>query len=167
MSKLRVFVIAALSADGFIARASDELADWTSKEDKKLFVELTKRAGVMVMGGNTYRTIGRALPGRRTIVYTRGQIADNGVEATTEAPAKLVERLGREGYAELAVCGGGEIYDMFLAANAVDELYLTVEPVLFGQGVSLARSPLAANLKLIEIRQLNDNAIMLHYEVQK
>jgi dihydrofolate reductase len=61
---MKVFVIAALSADGFIAQAEDHVADWTGTEDKKLFVQLTKEAGIMVMGSKTLATIGRALPGR-------------------------------------------------------------------------------------------------------
>jgi len=164
---MKTFIIAALSADGFIARDTHELADWTGSEDKKLFVELTKRAGVMVMGNTTFKTIGRALPGRDTIVYSRQQIAIDGVTVTDEAPADLVQRLRTEGRQELAICGGAAIYTLFLRAGVVDELYLTVEPCLFGTGVPLFTESIQADLKLLETRQLNDNVILLHYEVQK
>jgi dihydrofolate reductase len=164
---IKVFLIAAVSADGFIARAHNELADWTSKEDKKVFVELTKRAGVMVMGSTTFRTIGRALPGRRNIVYTHKSIDVEGIETTQESPKELIARLESEGHKELAVCGGSAIYDMFLQAGTVDELYLTVEPFLFGSGITLARSSLRAPLRLLERTPLNDDVILMHYEVQK
>ncbi len=164
---IKVFLIAAVSADGFIARAHNELADWTSKEDKKVFVELTKRAGVMVMGSTTFRTIGRALPGRRNIVYTHKIIEIDGVETTQETPHELVKRLESEGHTELAVCGGSAIYDMFLQAGVVDELYLTVEPVLFGAGITLAKSSLHTSLKVLERKLLTDDVILMHYEVQK
>ena len=164
---IRVILIAAMTADGFIGRDANHLADWTSREDKQLFVRLTKRAGVMIMGANTFATIGRALPGRRTIVYTHGPFNKPDVEATTEAPRDLVARLEREGCREVAICGGRAIYDLFLQAGAVDELYVTVEPLLFGSGVSLAAGSLAAQLALREVEKLNDNTIMLHYEVQK
>lgn len=164
---MRVFLIAALSADGFIARDTHELANWTSKEDKKLFVELTKRAGVFVMGSTTYRTLGRPLPGRKNIIYSRHNIADEGIEVTQESPQDLVERLTREGYSELAVCGGRAIYDMFLHAGVVNELYLTVEPVLFGRGITLASSLTDTALQLKECRQLNANTVSLHYTVQE
>jgi dihydrofolate reductase len=164
---IKVFLIAAVSADGFIARAHNELADWTSKEDKKVFVELTKRAGVIVMGSTTFRTIGRALPGRRNIVYTRGTIDVEGIETTQETPQELIKRLESEGHTEVAVCGGSAIYDMFLQAGVVDELYLTVEPFLFGEGITLARSSLRAPLKLVERKPLSDDVTLVHYEVQK
>ncbi|MCL5782229.1 MAG: dihydrofolate reductase, partial [Patescibacteria group bacterium] len=58
---MKCFIIAALSADGYIARDEHHPAFWTSKEDKKRFVELTKRAGVVIMGSTTYTTIARPL----------------------------------------------------------------------------------------------------------
>jgi dihydrofolate reductase len=164
---MKTFIIAAISADGFIARNTHELADWTSKEDKRLFVELTKRAGVMVMGRTTFDTIGRALPDRQTIVYSHKLVDVGGVTTTKESPADLVSRLSAEGYKELAICGGSAIYTLFLEAGVVDELYLTVEPVLFGDGVPFLNGLVGVDLRLLETKQLNDNVTLLHYEVQK
>jgi dihydrofolate reductase len=162
---MRVFIIASLTADGYIARNQTELVDWSSKEDKQLFVKLTKEAGVMVMGGNTYRTIGRPLPGRRSIVYSRQTIDHEGVETTQEDPAELIKRLEAEGHEAVAICGGRSIYDMFLQADLVDELYLTVEPLLFGNGVNLSSAALTTKLKLIDNTMLNDNTYLVHYKV--
>lgn len=165
---MKVFIIAALTADGFIAHTEkDTSTNWTSDEDRKLFVRLTKRAGVFVMGSTTYRTIGRALPGRRNIVYSRTKIAQEGIETTSETPAALIQRLEAEGYDELAICGGTTIYDMFLQADVVDELYLTIEPVLFGTGLPLIKTARDIPLKLIESTLLNADTLLVHYEVQK
>jgi len=162
---MKVFILAALSADGFIARDRNELVDWTSKEDRKLFTELTTRAGVIVMGHNTYRTIGRALPNRRTIVYSSQPIKDEDVETTQEPPKKLVARLAKEGYKELAVIGGQSVYDEFLRAGVVDELYITVEPIVFGEGIRLTTLPV--QLQLEEQRQLNQDVVLQHYRVKR
>ena len=164
---MKTFIIAAVSADGFIARGTTELADWTSKEDKKVFVELTKRAGVMVMGNTTFKTIGRALPGRHTIVYSRQDLQYDDAEVTSENPADLVDRLSKAGQAELAICGGSTIYTQFMQAGVVDELYLTVEPCLFGDGVPLFDTAMDVRLNLLEMRPLNEDVLLLHYEVQK
>lgn len=164
---MKVFLIAAITVNGFIGRRHDELANWTSKADKKLFVELTKRAGVIVMGGTTYRTIGRPLAGRRNIVYSRTPIDQEGVETTTETPQDLVARLEAEGFSEIAICGGATIYDMFIQAGVVDELYLTVEPRLFGSGVPIFGNIPETKLRLIEHRPLNENVVMLHYKIAR
>ena len=164
---MNVFLIAAISADGFIARDANQPANWTSKEDKKVFVELTKRAGVMIMGRNTYETIGRALPGRRNIVYTSEPINTPDIETTTEQPADLLSRLENEGHKEVAICGGQIVYDAFLSSGLVNELFLTLEPKLFGSGLSVAKSPLDYGLKLLELKKLNDDTLLLHYKVME
>jgi len=165
---MQVYIIAAQTADGFIGLDDEHLSTkWTSKEDKQHFSELTTKSGVVIMGGNTYRTINRALPGRRTIVYTRQKIEQQGVESTQEAPDKLLARLEREGCTSVAICGGQSIYDMFLEAKLVDELYITVEPILFGDGMPLIKSRMTIELRLKEQRKLNDDTLLLHYEVVK
>ena len=168
---MKTVLIAAVTADGFIGRSAEHLADWTGKADKKLFVEVTKQAGVMVMGSRTFATIGRALPGRRMIVYTSRpeSVTAEGVETTSEAPAELVERLEREGATGLAVCGGASIYGQFMAAGVVDELYLTIAPLVFGTGVPLFDQELEYKLRLLEAKTLDDDTMLLHYcvEVEK
>lgn len=164
---MKVSLIAAISADGYIARTRDELVDWTSKDDKKLFVEITKRAGVVIMGGNTFRTIGKALTGRHHIVYSRQELHRPDIEVTQESPPELIARLEQEGVRAVVICGGHAIYSMFLAADMVDEVYLTVEPTLFGQGVRLADSLLDVKLRLIHHELLNEDSVLLHYEIIK
>jgi dihydrofolate reductase len=164
---MKTVIVAAITADGFIGRTSDHLADWTGKADKKLFVQVTKEAGAMVMGSRTFATIGRALPGRRTIVYTSKPeaITADGVETTAEAPAELIARLTREGANGLAVVGGASIYAQFMAAGVVDELYLTVAPLVFGTGIPLFGMELHQKLTLLETQHLDDDTILLHYKV--
>jgi dihydrofolate reductase len=164
---MKVILIAAVSADGYIAKSADHFAGWTSKEDKKLFVELTKKAGVMIMGRNTYDTIGKALPGRLNIVYTSKPLDNPDIQTTQEEPAELLRRLSEQGYTEVALCGGQAIYDLFLKQGLVDELSITIEPKLFGSGITLSNSLAEAELKLIGSRKLNDDTLNLHYEVKK
>lgn len=164
---MKVTLIAALSADGYIAKSADHPADWTSKQDKRLFMELTKRARVIIFGRNTYETIGKALPGRLNIIYTSRALPNPDIETTNEAPDKLLKRLQKQGYDEVAVCGGRAIYDLFLKENLIDELFLTIEPVLFGNGINLSSSPSGTALSLIECKKLNDNTLNLHYKVIK
>lgn len=164
---MKVFIIAATTADGFIGRDATHLADWTSKEDKQLFVRLTKEAGVIVMGSATFATIGKALPGRRMIVYTTkpDSIDAEGVETTDKPPEELITQLKQEGVNGVAVCGGASIYDLFVRSGVVNELYLTVEPKLFGTGVPLFANHLDTDLALLETEKLNEHTVLLHYQV--
>lgn len=169
---MKVFIIAAQSADGFIGfDANHRSLDWRSKADAAFFIERTKAAGVIVMGSATYDTfkIRRNPPGRRLIVMSSHPelIEGEGVEATTEGPVALLERLEREGAHEVAISGGATIYKLFLDHNLVDEIFLTIEPVLFGTGIPLLKGEVRARLSLIENRNLSDDTVLLHYKVQR
>ncbi len=170
-----VTLIAAISADGKIAQAPGQSSlDWTSKEDTQFFVSKTKEIGTVVMGRKTFETIGKPLSGRRVIVMSRaepspivsppsqGGVGGGSVEFTTDAPADLLARLEREGVKQIALCGGAAIYDAFLTLDLVDELFLTVEPVLFGEGVPLFHQAKRINLELVESRPLG-RGILLHF----
>ncbi len=166
---MKVFMIAAVSADGFIAEHDEHMADWTSPEDKRFFVSRTKEAGIVVMGGKTFRTIGRAMPGRRNIVYTSQpeSISVPDVETTSLSPGQLIAQLEQEGAQEVAICGGTAIYTMFMKSGLIDEMYLTVEPLTFGIGLTLFNEPIEARLTLLDSSKLNDNTLLLHYSVSR
>lgn len=165
---MKTFIIAAQTADGFIGRdASDLSTRWTSHADKVFFTEKTKQAGTILCGRTTFETFKRALPGRRTLVYTTHPESLNveGVEPIQGTPQEVVDRLTAEGVKELAICGGAHVYGEFLAAGLVDELYLTVHPALFGNGIALLNQPIERSLKLIDAQQIGDDTVMLHYSV--
>lgn len=162
---MKVYIIAAISVDGFIAKSKDQVINWTSKEDKKFFKDMTMKSGVVIFGGNTFRTFKSTLPGRRHIIYTKSRIENPEVETTDEDPGQLVKKLESEGYKEAAICGGSSIYSMFLRAGVVTDIYLTIEPLIFGEGIKLFDSKSEGKLKLESVQKLNSNTTLMHYKV--
>ncbi len=149
-----VFIVAAQTIDGFIARNKTEFTNWTSKEDKRRLVSLTKEAGVMVMGATTFRTFPKPLKGRHHVIYSRTERFEDSwkswdpqnmhqpdtegtVETTTLPPRELIAQLAERGYTKIAICGGESIYTAFLEAGIVTHMYLTIEPIQFGNGIQL------------------------------
>lgn len=165
---IKPFIIVCQTADGFIAKDSEHAAVWTSKDDKKRFIENTKRAGVMVMGLRTFKTLGRALPGRLNIVYS--DLPDNpvidGVEYTSLSPADLIKSLDERGFKEVAICGGTSIYTMFMKSGLIQKLYLTIEPKLFGKGMGIFNDDLDFDLELVETTKTEGGTIFSEYEVR-
>ena len=164
---MHIFLIAALTADGYIGKSSSHLANWTSKEDKEFFSEKSKKAGVIIMGYNTYKTIGKPLSGRVNIVYAPKGTMIEGVEVTQKKPKELLEDLEGRGFTEVVIAGGAQIYTMFMQSGLVDTLYLTVEPIIFGSGINLFNADIESHLKLESEKKLNDNTILLEYSVIK
>lgn len=162
---MKVYIIAALSADGFIAKNNTEPSTkWTSKEDTEFFRERTKKSGIIIMGSRTFETFGaKPLPGRRNIIYTESKKYSD-VETTKENPKDLIERLEKEGVEEVAICGGSEIYTMFVEAGVVDKLYLTIENIIFGDGIKLFKRKIDLPVKLRKHTEIGPNTVVLEYE---
>ena len=160
------FIIAATSADGYIAKDEHHAAFWTSKEDKKRFIELTKRAGVVVMGSHTFRTLPRPLHERLNIVYSRqSHFEGENVETTQIDPHGLLGQLEARGYKEVAICGGSQIYSDFLKAHAVEKIYLTIEPIIFGKGIPLFHEPAQFALTLLSSEVTQTGSVLLEYKI--
>lgn len=161
---IKAFIIAAVTADGFIAKDEKHSAFWTSKEDKKRFVELTKHSGVVVMGSTTYATLPRPLKERLNIVYSKSKKFE-GAETTQKEPLELLGDLEGRGFKEVAICGGSKIYTMFMKAKVIDRIFLTIEPRLFGKGITLFNEELHYHLNLIGAVQSESGALLLEYKV--
>lgn len=176
---MKVIIVAAMTADGYIGQNTDHLATtWTNEDDKYLFTHFIKEAGNMVMGLNTFLTTAqkypsvftKSMPERRLIVYTRNPEAVTQypkVEATQEDPKELVRRLETEGVKTLAICGGTQIYTMFMKADVVDDLYIDMQATLFGAGVPIFNEPIDTALHLEDIKRIGDNNVLLHYVVKR
>jgi len=171
---IKVFVIAATSKDGFIARNKDNNPStaWTSADDKKHFVQLSKRIGTLIVGLNTFNTFPkdeqgnpRPLKERYHIVYSDVEIVQGpNVERTMDAPNILIKKLQDRGVNEVAVIGGASIYRMFLDSGLVDKIYLTVEPIEFGTGIPFYKGNLEDKFKLVKEEKVGNGTIFKEYE---
>jgi len=118
---MRLSLIAAVAQNGVIGR--DGQLPWHLSDDLRRFKRLTM-GHTLIMGRRTWESIGRPLPGRRTIVVTR-QLRYRtapGVQtaATLEEALQLAVAAGEE---EAFVVGGAELYRQ--ALSRADRVYLT------------------------------------------
>ncbi|MEK7508655.1 MAG: dihydrofolate reductase family protein [Patescibacteria group bacterium] len=169
---MKIILLMAITADGKIAKTADQPATWTSAADKKIFVAETKKAGVIVMGETTYNTIGKALSERLNIVMSlepdKRKNVPGVLEYTNKPPQELLKDLEKRGYATVILGGGATINGLFLKESLIDEIWLTVEPKIFGEGLSLFHgADVNLDLELLETKQLDKNVLQLRYKVKK
>src|SRR5512139_593976 len=109
--------IAAMAPNRVIGRGNS--IPWHLPEDFRWF-KSTTMGHVLVMGSRTFRSIGRALPGRTTLVLSRSGFAAPGVQTvgSLQELAPLTESR------EVFICGGAEVYRQ--ALPYCSDLYLTV-----------------------------------------
>jgi dihydrofolate reductase len=169
---MRIVLMAVVTLDGKLARTEAQFVNWSSKEDKRLFMQTTKAAGVVIMGDNTYKTMAQPLPGRLHIVLTtdRSDKTDQPgvVEFTSDAPPAIVAGLAARGYTTAVLGGGSQINSLFLQHDLVDEIWLTVEPRIFGVGINLlSGTSFDLRARLIHLEQLNPDTVHLRYSLRE
>ncbi len=112
-------LVAALSLDGVIGRDGD--LPWRLPDDLKRFKRLTMGCP-MIMGRRTWDSIGRPLPGRRTLVLSRRPAFEApGAEVFPDLDAALAAVADAP---EVIIAGGETVYAR--ALPAADRLCLTV-----------------------------------------
>lgn len=187
---MNVTLIAAQSLDGFIAPLNQEMeasTAWTSREDSQFFQEKSKEIGLVIMGRSTWETIPekhRPLAGRINIVLTsqpslihnalplsnikhKTSNIETATYTSTLQPRDLVNLLAEKEYSDIAVIGGTHTYTQFLEAQVVDTIYLTIEPIIFGQGKPLFDKTLNTRVQLAQTIKLSDTVLTLRYQIQK
>ena len=163
-------MLAATTLDGKIAKHSKHFTDWTSSEDKKHMRQIMNKCDVILVGNNTYKTAIKPLSKRNCLVLSRSfttikQINNNLVYINPEK-INLKKYLTKQKYKTICILGGTSIYSWVLKNNMLDEIYLTIEPIIFGTGLNLFDIKIKKRqLKLITSQKLNKaGSILLHYK---
>lgn len=175
---MRLILIAAQSLDGYITRHDTPGSEFASPEDRTFFREALRGFDCCVMGGETYRTArdlirSALMPQRLRVVLTQTpeKFADDAVPRSLEfsnaAPARLAADLADRGLQNCAILGGSQIHSLFLEAGLVDEIWLTIEPLLFGGGTPLLARRTSTRLKLLARENLSADTLLLKYRVKK
>lgn len=111
-------MIACISKDGGLGHEGNLL--WRFRDDQQFFRETTMGHPI-VMGGKTFASIGRPLPGRENIVLSRSMEQSEHVKVFREQ-AELMDYLGQYD-GQKFIIGGASLYEMFLPT--AEKLYLT------------------------------------------
>lgn len=164
----------AASLDGCIAR-DDGAIDWlpvpTEKQDYGQAVFL-RRVDTLVFGRKTYeQALGLgAWPfgARACYVLSRKWAGQRDARARFVGGnvAALLRRLKRGPGRDIWLVGGGESAHACLEAGLVDEIILTVIPIVLGGGLpAFLRSLRSRRLKLRRCRAFADGLVQLRYAV--
>ncbi|HNV12276.1 MAG TPA: dihydrofolate reductase family protein [bacterium] len=161
-----VTLIMASSLDGKIAKNKDHFANWTSKEDKQVFIQTSKDFGMIMMGYNTFKTFPKPLKNRLNVVFSENTEENiDGVKWVKGEPEKVLEELEKMGFKKALLGGGTGLNTLFLQKKLINEIILTVEPKIFGSGLSLFNDDFDINLELLELKKINDNSYLVRYKV--
>jgi dihydrofolate reductase len=178
-AKCSVFI--ATSLDGYISRPDGSI-DWLNEANASVpegedcgYGAFIRTVDVLVMGRNTFELALTfdAWPYESlqvVVLSSHGVAVPEGlaqtVSVSSESPAQLVARLAALGRKHLYVDGGKTIQS-FLADDLVDEMTITLIPVLLGAGRPLF-GPLQADkrLSLLASRAFEFGFVQNRYRVE-
>jgi dihydrofolate reductase len=163
----------AMSLDGFIAGPNGEY-DWIVTDPDIDFAALMNRFDTFLIGRKTFevmRRMGNAAPpapGIQNIVCSRTLRPEDCPQALLSDDAeRVVADLRAKPGKDIALFGGGELFRSLLAAGLVDEVDVSVIPVLLGGGIPLLPAPAdRARLKLKKHRVYEKSGTVgLEYDI--
>ena len=179
MSTRTVILESATSLDGFIARA-DGAIDWLFSPEDHDFGDFMADIDTVLLGRKTFAqllTFDVPWPyaGKQCVVYSRARptpdlaavVAEHGVIWVTSDPAEHVRALRQEpGKNKIWLVGGGALNHALIAAGLVDELSVSVHPVLLGAGIGLLGNlplPRDAHFRYVDNTVYASGLVQLRY----
>lgn len=107
---------------------------------------------------------------RVVVVSEKGIEIDESLSCTVvSSPQAALDLLSSEGFERAHIAGGATLGTHMLKDGLIDELWLDIEPQLFGSGLNLIDGHVDANLHLklrfLSSKMVSDDVIQLRYSV--
>ncbi len=172
---MKIILLDVMSLDGKLTRwKAGNIYKWSSPEDYEHFSKVRDKNNLLVMGSGTFKAV-RPMPEKerlRIVMTTQPEkykkfMVAGQLEFWNEKPKELVRRLDKLKYEQMLLVGGKRIATAFLREHLVNELWLTIEPRIFGQGEALVGAEkMDVALELLQFERLNkQGTILLKYKV--
>ncbi len=167
----KIILYIATSLDGYIAKNNGDV-DWFSKNMPSGHDDFYKSIDTVIMGKNTHDQVlsfgAYPYQDKKSYVFTRNnnQNKDKNVHFVNNVKKLMQEILFVPGL-DIWLIGGSQIISTFMNLGFVDEIILSVIPIVLGDGI-----PLFTNIKneskLELLKTIDyDHLIQLHYKVLK
>jgi dihydrofolate reductase len=164
----------AISIDGFIDDIKGD-SSWVSESYWAEFAKYVKEKKAIIMGRKTYEAGLELFPYdcELNIVMTRDKELIKSMENkqkvmfTNQSPEIILSELGRMGYSECLVIGGGDINSQFLEKGLINEIVLSVHPLILSKGLKLYESSYSPLFKLerLSIKEMSEGLVQIVYKV--
>ncbi len=168
-----VILYIAMSLDGYIAKPNGDLGflSMVEKEGEDYgYADFVKTIDTVIVGRKTYDKVlsmGYEFPyiDKDAYIITRTARPSVGsVKFYSGSLKDLVARLKNESGKHIFADGGSEIVNELLKDDLIDEFYISVIPVLLGDGILLFKGGrMETGLKLIQSTPFDKGLVQLHY----
>lgn len=170
---MKVTLYMAMTLNGFIAKENDNV-DFVSRASWASYRSIIQKTKNVIVGERTYTLMGAAgdLEGladiQIVVVSDKADFTAKPPAIAASSPSAALSLLKSKGFKEALVAGGGTLNGSFMKDGLIDEIYIDLEPVIFGNGIKLfGEHSFDEKLELLESKQLTPDEVQLHYRVLK
>ena len=167
---MKVILVFVSTLDGKITEwGASHVRDWTSKEDQEYYKQIWKDAQLIVMGSNTYMAEKFSPSSQHLLMvmtrhpskYKQYEVPGQ-IEFTDNDPEELFEQFQKKGFEKMILVGGPHVATSFFEKQLIDELWLTIEPKIFGTGGNFViEQKLDIDLKMISYEKVNQQGTLI------
>lgn len=174
MRKIKLFIAASL--DGYIAQTNDDLSFLKLVEQQGEdygYAAFTSTIDTIVIGRKTYDYVVKEIGashydnGERDVyVITRTARPNSGkIKFYTGNLKNLVTQLKSEKGKDIYCDGGAEVVNELLKNDLIDELTISIVPILLGQGTRLFKDGRPEQrLRLVDTKAFDSGLVQLRYQ---
>lgn len=169
----KVILYIAASLDGFIAKPGDDLSflDIVQKEGEDYgYAAFIKTIDTVIVGRKTHDWVMKHVPefshaDKQAYIITRTERPPQGNTVFyTGSLKELVARLKEERGKNIFCDGGAEVVNALLQEDLIDELIVSIIPILVGDGVRLFKEGRPEQkLEHVATRSYDTGLVQLHY----
>lgn len=173
----KVILYIAMSLDGFIAKPDNDLS-WLNIVEKEGedygYSNFCNTVDTIIIGRKTYDKVvsmgfDNPHPDKTTYIVTKTPKPQNGNLIYYSDNIKLlVNKLKAESGKNIYCDGGAEIANLLLKEELLDEIIISIIPIILGNGIPLFKTNNTENkLKLVQSKSFEKGLVQLHYEIVK
>lgn len=174
MRKIKLYI--AISLDGYIAKSNGSI-DWLDavpNPDKSDYgyYSFYDSIDTTLMGNATYQQVRSfdipfPYPDKTNFVFSQTPQKDNSdVKFVYENVLKFVEDLKSQKGSDIWLIGGGSLNAFFLKHDLIDEMIVSIMPIILGSGIPLfASKDVEIPLNLKEVLSFESGVVQLVYQM--
>lgn len=169
---MKVALYMAISIDGYIARQDGD-SDWVSEVDSKIFEKKIEEAGCIVVGRKTFGQYYDDLypvESVTNIILTNDETRQDKNENVifVPSPKEALQVAEQKGHNKVLLIGGGHVNGAFIQENLIDEVFLSVHPLVLGEGIKIFENfRKQVDLNFVGSKEMEEGLVQLHYKIKK
>lgn len=171
----KVILYIAMSLDGFIAKENDDISFLDSvvvENEDYGYKEFYQTIDTVIMGRKTYDKVNSLVeefPHKNLKTYIISKSKRESFENTEFYNGDLkdlIDNLKSKEGKNIFVDGGAAIVNLLMEQNLIDEMIVSIIPIILGNGIRLFNQENEKKIKLNDAKQFDSGLVKLHYLIK-